>query len=276
MTLADMNPYMRFARRQEFRFPPEETIAYDHRIFIVEKGSAAFYLEDQPYFLDAGDVIYWPSGVRYRAEISPDAVASGCNFDFVYTDSTILHPVSPSKVAQFTGGILETPFFTDTPAFNSPCCFRNTYGVLPKLHELYEEYEAKQIYYEQRCSALLKDVLMLCLRFFNRTRTAGATRITQEVLEYIREHYYENLSAERFGQLFHYHPNHLSQLVKEQTGLPLHRYIRTYRIYTALDLLQSTRLSIGEIAEQVGIGDIHQFTKAFKQIIGTTPGSFRK
>ena len=117
---------------------------------------------------------------------------------------------------------------------------------------------------------------MLCLRFYNRNRTAGATRITREVLDYIREHYHEELSAEQFGELFHYHPNHISQLIKEQTGLPLHRYIRTYRVYAALDLLQSTRLSIAQIAEQVGIGDVHQFSKAFKQVIGTSPSSFRK
>ena len=276
MTVYEINPYVRFARRQEFRFPPEETIAYDHRIFIVEKGSAAFYLEDQEFFLEAGDVLYWPAGIRYRAALAPDAVVSGCNFDFCHRENTALLPIFPVKTPQFTGRVIEKPFFSDIPAFNGICCFRNTYGVLPKFHELYEEYESKQLYYEQRCSALLKDALMLCLRFYNRTRTAGAARITREVLDYIREHYSEELTAERFGALFHYHPNHISQLIREQTGLPLHRYIRTYRIYAALDLLQSTRLSIGEIAEQVGMPDIHQFSKAFKQIIGTPPSSFRK
>lgn len=276
MTLSDINPYVRFARRQEFRFPPEETVAYDHRIFIVEKGSAVFYLEDQIYSLAIGDVIYCPGGIRYRVEISPGTIVSGCNFDFIRRGDTVLRPVFPSKPPLFTGAVLETPDFSDLPAFNCPSCFRNTYGVLPKLHELYEEYEAKQLYYEQRCSALLKDALMLCLRFYNRNRTAGATRITQEVLDYIRDHYSEDLSAERFGELFHYHPNHISQLIKEQTGLPLHRYIRTYRIYAALDLLQSTRLSIGQIAEQVGMPDIHQFSKAFRQIIGVAPSAFRK
>lgn len=276
MPLFTINPYVRFARRQEFCFPPEETIAYDHRLFIVEKGSAAFYLEDTEFFLEAGDVLYWPSGIRYRAALSPDAVVSGCNFDFFQTAHTVLPPIPPVRIDQFSGVIPEKPNFSDTPAFNGICCFRNTYGVLPKLHELYEEYESKQLYYDQRCSALLKDALMLCLRFYNRSRAAGATRITREVLDYIREHYREDLSAEHFGELFHYHPNHISQLIKEQTGLPLHRYIRTYRIYAALDLLQSTRLSISEIAEQVGMGDIHQFSKVFKQIIGTSPSSFRK
>ena len=276
MTLFEINPYVRFARRQEFRFPPEETVAYDHRIFIIEKGTADFYLGDVAYSLEAGDVIYWPSGIRYRAVLSPDAVVSGCNFDFIRTERTVLMPLHPSSPEQFTGSLVEIPDFSDAPAFRGVCCFRNTYGILPKLHELYEEFESKQLFFDQRCGALLKDVLMLCLRFYNRKSTAGAARVTQEVLAYIRQHYGGPLSGQQLAELFHYHPNHLSQLIKEQTGLPLHRYIRTYRIHAALDLLQSTRLSISEIAEQVGMEDIHQFSKAFKQIVGTSPSSFRK
>ena len=276
MTLSAINPYVRFARRRECLFTPEETVASDHRIFIAEKGSAVFYLQNQPYSLTQGDVIYWPGGTPYRVEIPSDSVVSGCNFDFFQTEHTVLRLIIPMKAAHFTGEVLETPDFSDFPFLNAPCCFRNTYGVLPKLHELYEEFESKQIFYEQRCSALLKDVLILCLRFYNRNHTSVATQTAQEVLSYIRDHYPEDLSANRFQELFHYHPNHISQLIKEQTGLPLHRYIRTYRIYAALDLLQSTQLSVGQIAEQVGIGDVHQFSKAFKQVIGTSPSSFRK
>ena len=276
MTLADMNPYMRFARRRECTFPKSERVAFDHRLFFIEKGSAVFYLDGQVYKAEKGDLLFWRSGLRYQVESTPGAVISGCNFDFFQTADTPLWVIFPVAADRFTGKVQEQVNFSDTHAFEHAFCIRNTYGILPKLHELYDEYESKQIFYEQRCSALLKDILVLCVRFFNGNQAAASARITQEVLSYIRQHYAEPLTGAHFSAIFHYHPNHLSQLVKEQTGLPLHRYIRTYRIYTALDLLQSTRLSIGEIAEQVGISDIHQFSKAFKQIIGTTPGSFRK
>ena len=115
MTLSAINPYVRFARRREFRFPPEETIAYDHRIFIVEKGSALFYVADEEYHLEAGDVIYWPSGICYRTVLSPDAVVSGCNFDFFQTESTVLRLIVPVSREQFTGIVPETPNFSDVP-----------------------------------------------------------------------------------------------------------------------------------------------------------------
>ncbi len=276
MTVLEINPYVRFARRREQKFLPGESVAQDHRLFIVEKGSAWFYLQGQAYELKKGDVIYWHAGIPYRVEAEPDTVISGCNFDFLWRAHTVLLPVSPVKASQQTEPVLEQADFSDTDLFERVFVLHNTYGILSKLHELYEEYESKQIFYEQRCSALLKDVLMLCLRFYNGNQAFVSAKITQEVLAYIKQHYRENLTNEHFAEVFHYHPNHISQLIKEQTGLPLHRYVRVYRIYTALDLLQSTELSVAEIAEQVGIGDIHQFSKAFKQIIGTPPSSFRK
>lgn len=64
--------------------------------------------------------------------------------------------------------------------------------------------------------------------------------------------------------------------MKSQTGLSLHKYIRTYRIYAAVDLLQSTDLPVAEIADRVGFGDVQQFSKAFKQVLGVPPSSYRK
>jgi AraC-like DNA-binding protein len=276
MTLSQINPYVRFARCQERKFITKERIAPDHRIFFVEEGSAVFYLDGQAYPAEKGDIFYWHSGIRYRVAQSEDAVISGCNFDFFRTDSTVLLPVFPMVADQFSGEVLEKTDFVDSQLFDRFFRIRSTYAIRSKLHELYEEYESRQIFYEQRCSALLKDVLMLCLRFLSGNQAEASAKITQEILAYIKQHYPEDLTNAHFAKVFHYHPNYISQLIKEQTGLPLHRYIRNFRIHTALDLLQSTDLTVAQAAEQVGIPDIHQFSKAFKQVIGISPSALRK
>lgn len=276
MTLSELNPYVRFARRQERKFAEEERVAADHRLFIVESGSARFYLKGQLYTLEANDVIFWRAGIPYRVEAEADTVISGCNFDFVHTHRTVLHPVFPVSADTPGIAVLEPDTFTDTEFLQDVCLIRNAHGVRHRLHTLYEEYESKQIFYEQRCSALMKEVLTLCLRLAGGNQAASSAQITQQILAYIRQHYSKQLTNEHFSQVFHYHPNYISQLVKEQTGLPLHRYIRTYRIYQALELLQTTELSVTQVAEAVGMPDIQQFSKAFKQIVGVSPGTFLK
>ncbi len=48
------------------------------------------------------------------------------------------------------------------------------------------------------------------------------------------------------------------------------------RLSKACQLLQSTSLSVREIAGRVGFQDVNYFTRAFKQRFQKTPGEFRK
>ncbi len=69
---------------------------------------------------------------------------------------------------------------------------------------------------------------------------------------------------------------HLSRIFKEQTGLTLHEYLTNVRLRHAVDLLQRfRRLSIKEIAANVGFNDYSAFFRAFRQTYGLSPGEFR-
>jgi len=52
-------------------------------------------------------------------------------------------------------------------------------------------------------------------------------------------------------------------------------YIRNYRINRAKDLLQSTRIPIGQIAQEVGYSNPANFSTAFKSIVGMSPAQYR-
>jgi len=55
-----------------------------------------------------------------------------------------------------------------------------------------------------------------------------------------------------------------------------HHYFLRCRMQRAVELLRDTELSVKEIAYQFGYDDIAQFSKLFKQKIGTSPSQFRK
>jgi AraC-like DNA-binding protein len=59
------------------------------------------------------------------------------------------------------------------------------------------------------------------------------------------------------------------------TGKTLHQYLLSVRLTKALDLLQTTTLSITEIAHKTGFSDVQQFCKFFLNQTGSTPSSFR-
>ncbi|WP_458785134.1 helix-turn-helix domain-containing protein [Vallitalea sediminicola] len=53
-------------------------------------------------------------------------------------------------------------------------------------------------------------------------------------------------------------------------------YTTSLKIEKAKDLLVSTKMTINQIAEEVGYNNVTSFIRRFKQLIGTTPGRYRK
>lgn len=53
-------------------------------------------------------------------------------------------------------------------------------------------------------------------------------------------------------------------------------YLYHVRIKAAINLLQSTRLPVSEIAERVGYQSLSSFNRHFLRIVGTSPLAYRK
>ena len=71
-------------------------------------------------------------------------------------------------------------------------------------------------------------------------------------------------------------PSRLRHLFKAETGMSFRKYLRVVRMRQAKHLLESSLLSVNEIAEQVGIGDNSHFVREFEKQHGISPGKYRK
>lgn len=74
-----------------------------------------------------------------------------------------------------------------------------------------------------------------------------------------------NLSASRLRQLF-----------KHDTGLSPIQYMRCLRAKGAAFLLETSFLTIKEVAFQIGAGDVSHFVRDFKKRYGLTPSAYRE
>ena len=68
----------------------------------------------------------------------------------------------------------------------------------------------------------------------------------------------------------------LYKKIKSITGMSTNEYINKLRMEKALQLIQTTKLSFTEIAEQVGFTTPSYFSTAFKQYTGQTPTQYKK
>lgn len=67
----------------------------------------------------------------------------------------------------------------------------------------------------------------------------------------------------------------LCHIFKSDVGMPPMRYLRLLRMERAKDLLESSFLSVKEIAYRVGLNDESHFVRDFKSTYGSSPALYR-
>ena len=71
-------------------------------------------------------------------------------------------------------------------------------------------------------------------------------------------------------------PRYLTDMLKSLTGQSTQQHIHNRLIEKAKEKLGSTRLSVAEIAYQLGFEHPQSFNKLFRRFTEMTPGNFRK
>ncbi len=93
---------------------------------------------------------------------------------------------------------------------------------------------------------------------------------------YIRNHYAEELTAEKVAEHVGKTPNYFSHLFKKEMGVPFREYVNRLRIAKAKQLIERTTDRIYEIGERVGFSDYAYFTQVFRKLEGCSPTALRK
>ena len=83
------------------------------------------------------------------------------------------------------------------------------------------------------------------------------------------------LSLAEFAQSVNLSVWRLCHIFKSDVGMPPIRYLRLLRMERAKDLLESSFLSVKEIAFQVGLNDESHFVRDFKTTYGYSPALYR-
>jgi AraC family transcriptional regulator len=83
-----------------------------------------------------------------------------------------------------------------------------------------------------------------------------------------------NITPAEIAQSVRLSPAHLRELFKAETGTSITRYRRELRLERARHLLETTFLSVKEIAGRVGIDGVSHFVRDFETKYGITPGRY--
>ncbi|MBR5868280.1 MAG: helix-turn-helix domain-containing protein [Clostridia bacterium] len=274
-SLGEIVPCMRHTGR--VRLSPADgsrvRIAYDQRLFAPREGEIEIVAGPVNRKIGPGEVCLIGSGIPYRIGAAGErAVVLACNFDFFggpgpedgeapipLADPEGFEPNGLRERVSFTGG-----FLGEGAA---------VFALDPEGEGLLKLLEEEFLYVARFHRVAAAGYFAALLARLARGGTSPDRR--EDFLSYILAHYTEDLTYRHMGEVFHYHPNYISHVVREKTGLPLRRYLLRLRVRQASRLLLDKEVSVEEVAAQVGFRDVSYFVQYFKKVTGMTPGELR-
>jgi AraC-like DNA-binding protein len=270
MEFSGLNPFIRSVGLYEVIGNSDEWIAYDSRVIYMISGDVAVNIEDEKKFhLSVGNLLYIPSGVRYKlkgqylrcAVITFDLTDEWCNES---------ERISPSPAAEFKK---EKMHAASIPPFDKVLRLDDMESERDTFIKMCNVATSAEGAWRSEISAKLK--LILLKLWETVSENALPARMVEALDEYIRENCSDEISNTEIGAIFGYHPFYVSRVLKEKKGITLRQYIIAYRLKRSKKMLELTKMSIAEIAEECGFTDASYFTKTFRQTFGMTPKEWR-
>ncbi|MCD8148538.1 MAG: response regulator [Clostridiales bacterium] len=105
---------------------------------------------------------------------------------------------------------------------------------------------------------------------------AAPSRMIQAALEYINQHFSENISLQEVADNINISKNYLCDIFKKEIGVTFINYVTGLRIEKAKDYLRNSDMKMYEVSAAVGYNDYAYFSQIFKKNTGVTLSAYRK
>ena len=259
-----------------------ELRASDCRLFYSVNGTGSIVTEGHVWELKPRCAVIVGAGSRYIWQPAAGDPIHFISVNFDYTQNfrhirKSFHPVHAGDFSE--DAILERIRFEDAVLLNAPLVLYEAGAIEGMLRMLSTEYYIESALRGTLLSSLMKSILLTIVRTAGENPTAGSSKgsvLTRGIINFIQNHYRENITNERIAELFHFDSSYINRVFKKHTGTSLHAFLVDYRLNMAMDLLRTQNAAVTDIAAEVGFTDPVHFTTSFRRHTGVSPTEFIK
>lgn len=253
-----------------FHWHPELEISY------IYEGTAQYHIDYDYFNSQSGDIILVrPNGMHSIHPIgdkSQRAETLLFHLDMVgysLLDQTSLRYLQPLQNSRFKLVPCIKPGMSGYEAIKD-CLFT-----------IFDIYHKQGRHFELLLKARLQELIYLLYfhQYVLRKHSDDMYRKNEkirELIDYIHQHYQEELPIEMLADLFGYSKTHFMTVFKQYTGTSCTEFIIQYRLSKACDLLVNSIKPILEISTEVGFNNLSNFNRQFKRYYQITPSQYRK
>lgn len=249
------------------------------RLFLITKGQANLSHTNQTFHLEPGNMYLIPSNTlnNYSCKTSHEQFYAGF-FEEIKLGMSIFN------IKQFKYKVKSTEY--DSMLFKRLLEIHPNKTVLDKTpkphinHSLYYHETAKKP--TGGNSIETQGILAILLSRFIENKNVIATNNYglkdnfSQVLEYIGKNIHQEITIKQLANSCNLSPDHFTKCFSAKFEITPNKFIQLKRIEHAQFLLLTTKDSIQQIADHVGMSNTSYFSRKFKELTGYRPGSFRK
>ena len=270
MNFATLNPFVRSVGTYEVINNTSLCRAYDCKIiYILSGGLSVSIAGEKKTNLSIGNMLYIPAGVEYKLK-GDYFRAVIATFDLTAERCELTDRLLPSKPEAFDPSRCLVPKIAP---FDKVLFVEDMESDRETLNRISDITTSAEGAWRDIASAELKLILIRMAETVS--ENALPSRMIESLDAYIRENCGDEISNTEIGAIFGYHPFYVSRMLKDKKGITMRQYIISYRLKAAAKMLELTKKSIAEIAEETGFTDASYFTKTFRASFGMTPKEWR-
>lgn len=156
---------------------------------------------------------------------------------------------------------------------------KEIYDNLERKDERELDREIDALYHSSNMVGVIQAVRMGIERLETVFRADGGVakrREVEQIKQYIRENYSDSgMGVDQLAREVGMTPNYLSSIFKKNTGENLSRYLKSFRMERAREMLENTNEKIGIICEKCGFVNVSYFCQSFREFFGISPQKYR-
>ena len=250
--------------KSDWFFPP-----HTHKeivdLVLLTGGEGKLQFNNHSYATEKGDLLVFDQDVLHGEYTNPENPLEtiGISLKGVQVEGLEYNHVLPDKVL---------PIIKTNDAF---------FVLYHLFHYIRDECIQQKAGYELVCQDAAKAVLTIVQQLILRNKDVYEAQkmnfpVILDVVEYLNQNYYKNLSLEDIAKIFHFSSYYIARKFKEETGFTINQYITNRRMGEAEKLLIYTDMSIAEISTEIGYENINHFYATFKKYTGIAPGKLKE
>lgn len=229
------------------------TIDFHDLTFIVG-GKSNYYINGEKFTVEAGDMLYAPSGSIREAHTFQEAPMHSYAFNFFWKGAD---------------NDVQLPFQTVTRNWR-------TKEIMEDIREFSHVWMGKQPFYKMKARAIFQLIVYRLLSIDYHQQAPLVDPRIHKAIAYIMDHYAENVTIRELAGLAGLNPEYMGKLFKQNTGSTCKEFLNRVRVNNAEMILTAGGFNVSEVAEHCGYHDVAYFSNVFKQIKGYPPSSVLK